>query len=330
MKELLNEKKRTILIVCGFVISLIIISFCVSYYSKRDNTIKLTIVKNAYSYLSTYDEVDELVLPIFINNKNNNYLIKENINNASITDEEEENILKLNVQSIEKYNYETIINNEKFYCYLYKFNILNNSKNDSDININKAYLKLDYNNEVVKINIGSLSSKKILSFNENNNIISITNLKGIINDVKYQNQNRKDILAIAIGIKNNSNNNIIIKSIKPLDCNYKESLNEIKVLKELPSSNGNINDILGYDYKYNDITEEEIKGDFLINKNEKEILLLPLKKISAYCSNCFGLEIEFVFEGKEDEIYKVYVDDFLFYTTKNIYEEFDILTYENY
>lgn len=330
MSEMFNEKKKVILIVCGFIISLALMSVCVSYYSKKNNSIKLTIVKNAYSYLSTYDEVDELVLPVFINNKNSNYLVKENINDASITDEAEENILKLEVEKIEKYDYEALINEEKFYCYLYKFNILNNNEGDNDININKAYLKLDYINETIKINIGSLTSKKITSFTEDSKLITITNLKGIINDVKYQNQYRKDIVGIAVGIKNNANSNIIIKSIKPLDCNYKCSLKEIKVLKDLPSSNEKIDNILGYEYEYSNITDFDIEGNCLINKNEKQFLLLPLKKVSNYCANSFGLEISFVFEGKEDEVYKTYVDDFLFYTTKNNYEEFDILTYENY
>lgn len=330
MKEILSENKKTLLIVLGLAISLTIMAFCVKYYSDKEEMVKLTIVKDAYSFLSTYEETDELILPIYISNEKNSFVTKENINSAAITDENEENLLKLKIENIEKCNYKVSINDEKFQCYLFKFNIVVNSNAFDYFAIDKAFLKLDYSNEVVKLNIGSFSLKKIKSYTDNNRFISITNLKGIINDIKYATIYKKDIVAIGIGIRNNTNKNIKIINIKPLDCNYQSSLKEMKFVESLPSSDEKINNILGYDYNfYEDYYYNEF-NEFILQSNEKNFILLPLKKVADNFANSFGLEISFCFEDDIEKIYTIYLDDFLFFSSKNEYSEYEILTYENH
>lgn len=327
MIETVKRNKKNILIVFISLLFIFLIIFIINFYSKKEDVVRITTVKNSYSFLSTFDEMDIINLPIYINTKKSDFTIENNINNAYITDEREDNIIKLKVKSINLTEHSAKINNEKFLCYLYNFEIISNCISDNII-LNNAFLRLDYNSESIKLNIGSLSIKKIQSYSNKNNLIKVTNLKGIINDVNYKGNLKKDIFGIVIGINNISKKDIEIINIKPLDYNYSLSKNEVVFLDKIPSSDEKIDNLLGYNYNYFDIENKNNKTNFLIESNEKKYILLPLKKISNYSSNCFGLEIEYR-QSDNKEIYKLYIDDFMFYSTKNFYEEFDILTYEN-
>lgn len=327
MIKKIKDKRLTLSVIV--ILVLISIIFLVIKLSKNNKVMKITTVKKSYDFVSLVDDVEELIVPMYINIDDGFILKKENINRAFITDEDEINIMKIDINDIEKTGHIAKIDDENYFCYLYKFNIRQKDK----IVFKNAFLRLDCNRANIKINIGSVTINKIDSFDNSNGYISITNLKGIINTVKSSNDiniSKKDIFGIVLGIKNNSKQKLSITKITPLDCNYCESFCEGKIIDAIPESNENITNILGYEYEYfygNGIIDNEKK--LQIDADEKIYFLLPLKKISKYSSNSFGIMIEFI-EEKTNKKFEMYIDDFLFFTTRADNEEYDILIYENY
>ncbi len=327
MIKKIKDKRLTLSVIV--ILVLISIIFLVIKLSKNNKVMKITTVKKSYDFVSLVDDVEELIVPMYINIDDGFILKKENINRAFITDEDEINIMKIDINDIEKTGHIAKIDDENYFCYLYKFNISQKDK----IIFKNAFLRLDCNKANIKINIGSVTINKIDSFDNSNGYISITNLKGIINTVKSSNDiniSKKDIFGIVLGIKNNSKQKLSITKIAPLDCNYYESFYEGKIIDTIPESNENMTNILGYEYEYfygNGIIDNEKK--LQIDADEKIYFLLPLKKISKYSSNSFGIMIEFI-EEKTNKKFEMYIDDFLFFTTRADNEEYDILIYENY
>lgn len=321
----LKSKKSVLVIICGLLICGLL--FSIVRMSKIDRVMKIATVKKSYNFLSLVDETDKLIIPIYININSSFISKKENIKKSFIVDEDENNVIKIDLTELERTSHTANIDDENYYCYLYSFDI---DKTDNIV-INDAYLRLDSNETIIKMSIGSITINKTSTFDNSNNLISITNLKGIINtlDNEKTKGSKREVVGIALGLKNNYNESIEIKSITPLDCNYNPAFSEIIYLESLPNSNERINNILGYEYDYYHYNQNTSEEKVVISGKERINLLLPLKKIGPYSSNCFGLLVEFV-NNRTKEEYKIYIDDFLFYTSKSENEEYEVLIYENY
>lgn len=288
--------------------------------SRKIDTVKITTIKNAYSFVSKEKEDEYISIPIFINSKNNYYINKEKIESSSLVDDNEENLVKLDLQETVLLKEYLKIDDEKFYLYNFKFKIVE----ENSLQLRKVYLKIDYISEIVKIDIGSFSYYKVPFYGENDEIISLTNLKAIVNDY----ENSKSVVGVIVGIKNNSKKNIELTNVLPLEINYCPSMSEIVEVDKIPESNEKIDNILGYKYDYINLNEN-ISNYINIESGAVKYFLVPIKKIGNYVSSDFGIEINFIYEG---EMRKMYIDDFLYFSNStNIkYKDLEVLTYENH
>lgn len=312
--------KNKIVIGSCILMLITLLALMIIRVSGKVDSIKITTIKKAYSFVSKFQEYEYINVPIFVNHKTNYYTDIKKIEETSLIDKNEENLVKLDLQKIESLNEIIKIDGEKFYLYHFKFKIIE----ENNFEFKDAYLKIDYINESVKINIGSFSYYKVPYYGESDEIISITNLKAIVNEVDQT----KSIVGIVLGIKNKSKKSINIVDAIPLDTNFSSSISEIVELEEIPNSSEKIDELLGYKYDYINFSET-IKPNISIDDEEVKYILIPLKKVGKYLSNDFGLEIDFLYENN---IKKMFIDNFIYFSgINNIkYNDLEILIYENH
>lgn len=315
--------KKSIVIIsfCLVIISAVILS--ISFIKTSSDSYKVTTIKTSYNITSTIKEKDEIVIPIYSNNKKCDLVDIKKVANCYICDSSEENSFLLTLNRIEEGENTLQINQEEFYEYNYYFSINNNINSEYNLSIEKAYLKIILKEKEIKMFIGSLSYYKILSYGDEYKSLDLVSLKAIVNELDEE----KSIVGVVIGLRNNSTTPITVNNINLLDINLKAATNEIKIINELPDSTDNISELLGYTYNPKEfIDSSELKIE--IKATDTIYLLVPIKKIGEIYTNRFGLQINYLYSNTQRTYY---LDDFLYFkSNRNLkYEDFEIITYEN-
>ena len=316
-------KKRKYLFIILIALALFATTFSVIYLSRGSETYKVTTIKSSYNVLSLTTETDEIVIPLYSNNKKCDLVNKDKVANCSICDLGEDNVFKLELNEVYPSGNILQISGEDFYEYNFRFTFKGEFKEELKATIEKAYLKIEMKEKEIKLCIGSLSYYKVLNYNDENNSLDLVCLKAIVNELDEE----KSIVGVVIGLKNNSKSDLTINNINLLDINLKAANGEVKIISEVPQSTSDINTLLGYEYNYRELVNNN-ELSILIDSNETKYLLIPLKRVGEIYTNRFGLEIDYLFRGDEKTYY---VDDFLYFkSNQNLkMEDFDIFTYEN-
>ncbi len=113
MIKKIKDKRLTLSVIV--ILVLISIIFLVIKLSKNNKVMKITTVKKSYDFVSLVDDVEELIVPMYINIDDGFILKKENINRAFITDEDEINIMKIDINDIEKTGHIAKIDDENYF-----------------------------------------------------------------------------------------------------------------------------------------------------------------------------------------------------------------------
>jgi|SRR5690554_380984 len=267
--------------IIGISFTLLIVAVLVFILIRNPKQTRFTVVKESYNTVSIKDEESSIVIDFYINKKDSFITDVNNIATAYISDQNQNNLINIDV---EEFNYvgSIKIDNEKFY--LYKINIGIDFNND--IELKEAYLQINYyNQENLKVNIGSFSSYKIDSFGSNN--LSITNLKGIVNMVN----GKKTLVGFAIKLNNINNKNIDVLNIIPLDVNLEcGRASDVKNINI--KSNKEINAYLDYPYLFDQKTEFKP-----LTINSEKYLLVPVYYNNHFEINNFGLKIDYQIGG---------------------------------
>lgn len=310
-----------------FIILIMIVCF-ISFFllikgEAKSDSYKITSIKTAYNILSTIEEEDEIMIPLYSNTKKSDVIQSSKISKCMLCDKDEENVFKLKLKAIKEGDNILSISGEEFYEYDYYFTFVTNFNDEIVSNIDKVYLKLELAEKEIKMMIGSLSYYKVLSYSDDYNFMDLVCLKAIVNEI----DENKSIVGVVMGLRNNTDKELNINNISLLDINLKTSLSEIKVIEDVPNSTDNISTLLGYEYDYlylNDINSLDIK----ISSQDTKYLLIPLKKVGEISTNRFGLKIDYNYQGKDKSYY---IDDFLYFKSNQKFkkENFDIITYEN-
>lgn len=280
-------------------------------------TIELTTFEKAYNIVQLSDE-ETIEIPVYINYLDSYLVKKENIANANINNNEDS--LSFTVEEINSIDDVTYLKNKKFYKYIFKLKPNINLDGNFTLEMNNAYLELNYEQGVnMKIGIGSFS---YYYYNTQASALSVKQLKGLINT--YED---KTLVGVLIGLKNSSNEGIKIKNIIPLDLNVNAALDEAVLNKEF-NQGDDIDDILGYQYSiFGNVT----KNDVEIAVEDETSLFIPLKYIKNVLLNKIGFLIEY---EEADVIKYLCIDDFIFFDT-SLYSikrinNLKYYTYENY
>ena len=270
---------------------------------KKTSKLKVSAYTYPYNYLSNVSEKDNIDIKILVNNKNSYFTNKDKINNGYISGKEGK--IKLNIKEINIEKNPITIKDDKYYLFHFLFEIDLNVDSSFEIFIEKAYLYLNYSNDLsTNIYIGSFTYTK---YNENNNHLSITSLKAINNKA-----NIDGFYGCVMGIRNISNHDIIINGIDLLDGN----INNIKYIQI---------------DKIEDSTKYE---DYFKNNNyldtvtiEKDGIIYLAITFDANVKTMFSIEgIGIRIKNNENDYY---LDKFIFYKVNNYdIKDFDFTIYE--
>lgn len=310
------------IILCSLLFSLVIFLLIV-FVSTSNDTFKITTIKKAYNLVSAYDEEESMEVGVLVNSKKTHSTNTKYISSALIESKTKGDCLNLELVSITDEDTSYVIENEKYYLYMFNFNIPFKTSEDFSLEIENAVLKLNYSLSTISLDIGSFSYYKVPYIGDKDNNISISKLKPLVNE---RNKN-KTLVGIQLGIKNEQENEITIRRIVPLDLNITFSPLEIKEVNEVYESSSDIKRLLGYDYvlENKEIMMDEI--DLKILPESQKILIIPIKYINDYSISKVGFYIEYECNGKKG-VY--YFDNFLFFTSSLInIDSLHIMTYEN-
>lgn len=306
------REKVVVLITSVSIVFLIVILFL----SNVPKTIEITTFEKAYNMVQL-DKSEQFEIPLLINIENSYVVDEKNIESICINNNLE--LVKLDLVKIIFQNEKINLNNKWFYKYSFILKPNLELNNDFSIEINDANLEISFKKgESIKIGIGSFS---YYYFNSYKNDLSLSKLKGLVNDLKG-----KTLVGVLIGLKNNKNSNVVIKNIIPLDLNINISSDEITYLHDF-NQGEDISDILGY--KYN-LYEKHLNSEVTIEVNDEVNLFIPLKYQEKTIVNKLGFLIEYEIGNKR---YYMCIDDFIFFDSNDYIKysnNFIIYKYENH
>ena len=198
------------------------------------------------------------------------------------------------------------IKNEIFYKYNYYFVLMGYLENDV-INMDEAKLSLEMVDITLDLEIGCVTLKKVDYFGHLQNELALSYLKGLTIEEDY----RKKLSAIIIGFRNNTNQGIVVNNISLVASGVTLSNLEMQQLPD-PIINQE-------DYQFNLYTNYSNNNiSFSLAANEVKYFMIPVKyEKSKYLSRC-GFEIDY---SKNGNFYKIYFDDFLFFSESIIKDQ---------
>ncbi|MDD2492660.1 MAG: hypothetical protein RBR48_05515 [Bacilli bacterium] len=310
-------------LICFFLTISVVLVAIMMIVLKPSSTVKLTTVKKAYSYVSCFQEEENMQISILINDLNHSITNKEKYSSISIADKVHHNEIVISLEEIEYCDETYIINNETFYQYIYSFCLPFKTEDKFLLEIEDAYLCMQYRNIDINLAIGSFSYYKVPYFGDGKAYLSISKLKPIVNDFNQE----KILVAVVVGINNQTKQEIIIKKIVALDLNLQFDGADFTILEDEVFPNSNISTLLGKSYTIHSMKDIDSEVFLTIPPNTAINYLLPIKYHGTLKTNKMGFLIEYTIGAESNTLY---YDEFLFFTTTaNRYPEVTVLTVDN-
>lgn len=308
------------------VIVILLIALIISIAMHIDSFEVMTIPRS-YSYVSTISDSDEMDVLVYVSSKNSYITRTSGIKNAYIKNNKNTDEVQIKILDITDCDVKTKVYGHTFYLYEFSFDITFPTTSEYELAINDALLILEYDTKDVTLELGSFYYYKTPYYGDNSNNLIVTSLKPVLG---YLDENRT-VSGIRIGLRNNSNQKIIICDIKLLDPNIYASLGEIKIIEEDINGLETMSSILGYNYYLKTKEKDDATINLEIDKKDEYDFIIPIKYLEDYPINSFGFIISYK-EENSDVIVKYYYDDFIFFNSmKETYDEtkIKIATYEN-
>lgn len=315
--------KRKIIIIFSISLFVFITIFLVFSINKKE-TLKLTTFKKSYSIVSEMNEKDKLEILLYISTKDTSLVNKKEIFSSCITDNED-TLIPVRLNDIVDLNYSQMIKGDYYHLFNFVFDILLKPENELSVNIQNAYLQLEYGSVTTSTPIGSMFIQKVKRFGDENNNLSISRLKAVVNE----NKKNKTISGIAIELSNRCSEVIAIKDIKLLNESIGISNNEITSTDFNFNSDDSIEKVIKKPYSINEIKDDPFE-EFDIYAKSSISLIIPLYYIYEYPINSIGIKVTYVINGEEKNLY---FDDFVFFKDNYITylnESVNIQTYDCY
>ena len=290
------------------IVLLIIVGVFIWYFNNQ--SIKLTVLKEAYNLLFKEDEDNKIIVNLYVNQKDSYMTDYEKISSCYLRSYDNDSY-QMKIRNLELVN-QVSISNDNYYVYALSisFKVITSE----DIIIPDCYLVLNYNNsKSLDICIGSLSlyhGGSLIS-----DVISLSCMKGITKKID-------NVLTLeGIVLKLNSKKEVVIKDITCLDYNLFSQDYKLCIYDDIKTYN-DIDSLFktSYDYKKKNMK----KVSFSING--KEELVIKLGYLNHYEIPSFGLRIDYECDGIIDSLY---IDIFTFFVNnERIVKLSDLTIYE--
>lgn len=285
--------------------------------NKKKEIITLTTFPEAYCFVSEYQETEDFEIGIIVDSKDAYFTNLDNIAACSLSDSKDECELQLHLLSIEKSEEQLEIDKKTFYRYQFHFAIDFFTEDNFVLEMEEAILKLNLvQSEILKLHIGSFSLYKIPNYERDD--LTISRLKGVVNTVNGE----KTLVALAMEIRNISNDAISIRGLQPLALNTMSEENYL--VDNLSFHSGMQLDTLLTNATF--VDEEHILG-----VGECQSFLFPLSYQKPVILNRIGFRIDYL-KGSQEKY--LYFNEFTFYNTYHYSEtaliKLEYYTYENY
>jgi len=314
--------KLKIILMAMFLVSLFIV-ILIAIRTKMPATVTVTTFPQAYNCVGLIDEEDSFTVEIMVNTKKSFIDVIENIVDASICNDNE--FLRLKPAEIKLCSEPLYIRGNKYFLYCFVFLIDFTPETEISFEINPALLQINYSSGAqIKLNIGTFSYYKYQSFGSA--VLSVVKLRGVVNDI----DDTKTLAAVEIGLRNDSENNLRITAVKPLDLNLLVSGAESVVSEDLEFKSADlIADILDKPYYF--FAAGTVDFSYRLEPNENISFLFPLKYHQLYSVNKLGFIVEYESDYANG---KLVYDDFTFFQTneysRKAIDELVFYTYENH
>lgn len=297
-------RKRIIILSVLFVVLFVVICASLIAIKNKVDSFNVISIKKTYNFVDTYDEIGSFDVELYISNKNNFLIERKSIGNCYIKSEEE----KLEIKLLNILDKEEVlkINGDSYYLYKFKFTIPFQTETDIEFSFQNAFLEMNYPEDIIEINIGSFYYLKVEKLGDSYDKLLLPKIRPIVNVVN----NNKTLVGLNISFENLKRDEITITNVKLLTANAVFSSNEYLEVVEDYSSSENINNILGYNYNFNYLEENDIS----FKVTETSDLVFPVKYKNNYTIDKAGLLIEYKVNGN---LYKNYINEFLFFSSTN-------------
>ena len=293
MKKIFNY-----ILIAFFIIAAILVIVILLIPEKN----QLTILSVEQEYLlASNEEETKLNMVAFASEKNSAYFNQQSITDAYILNYENKEKFKVVIDNIDNTK-KKVSYMEKDY-YQYNFTLGINFFADQKININNAYLVLDYpDDSSINFRIGSI----VRYYAQNEGDLEYTRLKGIINAY-----DKKSYLC-GILINLNSTNKIKITDIYSLSSGVNTDGKNIMIGDMSYASNINMHDIIK---SYNPLDlSTQMKPLYL---EGSQTLFIPLVYDSLKQITISSFVIKYEYNG---EVYEKLIYPFKYFDVKNAYD----------
>ena len=194
-------RKKIIFIVCLciFVIAFIIIILS----SKQD--LKAIVIEKDYSLTSTVDTIDQINVPILLNQKSSYFSDVNQIDKMTLSNLQEDDMMQAKIINISFSDEKIKIEDDNYYMAIYTCEIEFFPTEEMKWYFPEIYLNILYKNNVqAKLKIGEMTYNKVNSFNQEH--LSLSTIRGTTSMIN--NNNMLD--GMFLGFRNQTNNDITI------------------------------------------------------------------------------------------------------------------------
>lgn len=299
-----------------FFILLLIPLVVISLISCNKKEEKIIYVTENDSYIIINDDNNSNIfnIGIYSSEKYSFNFDSKYLKNIYLTNKDESEKYKLELVNVKKT--ESVINNNNKSLSKYILEVLFDYTSDKVIEIPDAYIVLECENFLNhKLKIGSFIYKNSVY----SDIITVHNLKGIVNDIiPYNDMLIPSTVGVLLNIS--SSKEILIKNIELIHGNGKVNQDQIiKLNTDIIDNNEDINSLLNNNYRMNYVSNK-LKEDILLF--DKINLLLPISYQDLSVIDKLGIVITYELDNEilEQIIYTMPIFSSVNSVMYNIYE----------
>lgn len=289
------------IIICCFCVVFTIILFV----SLNNKTVQKFFVYEK-NYNVVYDEDNKKFnVDVYVNDKKCYLVDKTQVKKCAIIDKENSSIINISLETITDSNNEIDYDGEKYYQYLFTFNINFNTEEEIKWYFEQAILQINYNGNLeYDILIGQFSFVKVKNNSED---VIISYIKPIITEIETNSY----LSGLILGLRKSENcNNVKINYIEIMNTNMHPG-ELIDIVKERPLDN-TFEDIFGYNFINTNIGDGNI--NYNINDDDIIYIKIPIYYERLYLTTSFPLKINYSYNNKELDYY---LYDYTFYNPTN-------------